>query len=182
MFFAPYQAAPAPSEPEPTPIRVPYLGLNVGTFVPSNALARNRFGDNWQTFSPGLGPVLPPLQPTRFPDFSLATHKHTTGGFNNKAFLVFLGVQQQWPLFTLSEDATRLPAFLPYFGAGAGTTYANLRSEADRVKGSSFGVSGSAYVGTAIGLNAFIEARYRLLSPIQGFNLSGTQISIGLRF
>ena len=182
MLFAPYQAAPAPTEPEPTPLKVPYLGLNVGTFVPTSALTRSRFGGNWQTFSPGLGTVLPSLKPTRLPDFSLATRRRSVGGFNNKAFLVLLGIQQQWPLFTLSEDATRLPTFLPYAGVGAGATYANLRSGADNVNGSAFGASASAYVGTSIGLNAFIEARYRLLSPIKGFNLSGTQVSIGLRF
>lgn len=60
--------------PTPKPLRLPVYGLNAGTYLPTSAAVRARFGENWFSFSPGLGPVLPLPFPGLSPDFSLATH------------------------------------------------------------------------------------------------------------
>lgn len=171
-------------QPEPTPRApyIPWIGLNVGSYLPTSGRVRDRFGTNWQTFSPGLGPVLPRPVPGLQSDLSFSVQRRQTGGFNNRAFLALVGVQYQWPLFRITQEMTKLPTFLPYAGVGAGASYAALRSEGDNVNGSSVGASGSLYVGTSIGFNTFLEARYRTLSRLRGFDLSGADLTIGVRF
>lgn len=172
----------APVAAEPRALRLPMFGLNVGSYIPTSSLARNRFGDNWLAFSPGFGPVLPRPVAGLQPDLSFATQKRQTGLLNNRAFLALVGVQYQWPLFRITEETTKLPLFLPYAGVGAGAAYATLRSEGDGVNGSSLGGNVNAYVGTSIGLNGFVEARYRALSRLRSFDLSGAELSLGIRF
>ncbi|WP_395088292.1 hypothetical protein [Armatimonas sp.] len=75
-----------------------------------------------------------------------------------------------------------MPELLPYAGVGVGGVYANMRSEADRVNGSGFAPSASVYAGTSIGLNSFFEARWRSVGRVQGFDLSGLDLSAGIRF
>jgi hypothetical protein len=96
-----------------------------------------------------------------------------------------LAAQYQWPLFQLyvtEGEPLKLPTFLPYAGVSLGGAYANLRSQADRINGSGFAPSGSLYVGTSIGLRSFLEARWRSVGKVQGFDLSGLDLSVGLRF
>lgn len=170
--------------PAQKPLRLPVYGLNAGTYLPASAAVRARFGESWFSFSPGLGPVLPLPFPALSPDFSLATQAAERRTFNNRAFMALLGAQYQWPLFRLRPtpgEPFKLPALLPYAGVGAGGVYAHLRSEADGIKGSGFAPSASAYVGTSVGLNGFVEARWRTFGPVRGFNLSGLDLSVGLR-
>jgi hypothetical protein len=174
----------APAAP-PKLLRVPLFGANVGTYLPTSASVRARFGGNWFSFSPGLGMVLPPPMPRLMPDFSLATKKRTIGAFNNRAFLALLGAQYQIPLFKLTPvegQALRLPLLLPYAGASVGAVYANLRSGADGINGSGFAPTGSVYIGTSVGLNGFFEARWRGMGRVRGFNLSGLDLGAGIRF
>ncbi|WP_395144193.1 hypothetical protein [Armatimonas sp.] len=171
--------------PAPKPLRLPVYGLNAGTYLPTSAAVRARFGENWFSFSPGLGPVLPLPFPGLSPDFSLATQTKKVAGLNNRVFMALLGAQYQWPLFRLTVpegQPLRLPKLLPYAGLGAGGVYANVRSEADRVNGSGFAPSASVYAGTSIGINSFFEARWRSVGRVQGFDLSGLDLGAGIRF
>jgi hypothetical protein len=171
--------------PAPKPARLPLYGLNAGSYVPASPTVRARFGENWLSFSPGIGPVLPMPIPALSPDFSLATQRRTVGSFNNRAFMAILGAQYQWPLFTLyAEEGKpfRLPTYLPYAGVSLGGLYANLRSEADSVNSSGFAPAGSVYIGTSIGRSSFFEARWRAVGKVHGFNLSGLDLGVGLRF
>ena len=171
--------------PAPKPPRLPFFGLNAGTYLPTSAAVRNRFGDNWFSFSPGLGTVLPPLVPSPMADLSLATRSKTVDTFNNRVFMALLGQQYQWPLFKLTPvegQALRLPLVLPYMGVSAGAVYANLRSEADTVNNNGFAATGSVYVGASIGLNGFLQARWRTMGRIHGFDLSGLDLVAGVRF
>ena len=171
--------------PAPKPLRVPLYGLNVGTYLPTSAAVRARFGDNWFSFSPGFGTVLPPPIARLSPDFNLASQRKATGGFNNRAFMASLAAQYQWPLFQLyatESEPLKLPKLMPYAGVSVGGAYANLRSQADGVNGSGLAPSGSLYVGTSIGLSSFVEARWRAVGKVQGFELSGLDLSIGFRF
>lgn len=174
-----------PEKPPLTLPRIPVYGLNVGTYLPASTRVRDQFGGNWFSFSPGLGPVLPPPIPMRLFDFTLATQRRSRAGFNNRAFLAIVAPQYQWPLFTVPPqegESLRLPTFLPYAGVSVGGAYANLRSEGLGVNGSGFAPAGSLYVGTAIGLGAFAEARWRTVGKIRGFDLSGLELGAGFRF
>ena len=171
--------------PAPKPPYIPLYGFNAGTYLPTSAAVRSRFGESWLSFSPGFGPVLPPPVPRLSSDFNLATQRKTLGGFQNRAFMASLAAQYQWPLFQLyvtEGEPFKLPTFLPYVGVSLGGAYANLRSQADRINGSGFAPSGSLYVGTSIGLRSFLEARWRSVGKVQGFDLSGLDLSVGLRF
>jgi hypothetical protein len=185
LLLASLALAQAASAPAPLKMpRIPIYGLNAGTYIPTSAAVKSRFGSNWFSFSPGLGPVLPPPIPMRMQDFTLATQAKTVGAFNNRAFLAILGAQYQWPLFTLKPqegDTLRLPTFLPYAGVSGGGVYANLRSEADRLNRGAIAPYGSVYVGAGIGVGFFAEARWRSVGKVSGFDLSGLELGVGLR-
>ena len=71
----------------------------------------------------------------------------------------------------------------PYYGASLNLVPAKIRSLPDGVNtGIKLGYGGSAFVGTTLGRKTFVEARYRAISDIAGFNLSGLGLSAGIRF
>lgn len=118
-------------------------------------------------------------------DLTIATQAKTVGTFNNRAFLAILGAQYQWPLFKLKPvegQKLRLPTLMPYVGVSGGGAYANLRSEADALNGGALAPYGSVYVGTAIGVGLFAEARWRSIGKLHGFDLSGMELGVGFRF
>ncbi|MBB6049625.1 hypothetical protein [Armatimonas rosea] len=172
-------------EPRPKLPHVPMYGLNAGTYLPASAAVRTRFGGNWFSFSPGLGPVIPPPIPMLMSDTTLMTQAKQVGAFNNRAFMALLGAQYQWPLYSLKPvegEKLRLPTFMPYAGVSLGGAYANLRSEADGLNTGSVAPYGSVYIGTAVGMGAFAEARWRSVGALHGLNLSGLELGVGLRF
>jgi hypothetical protein len=160
----------------------PPIGLDVGTFIPANAKTRNRFGGSWVSIGPGIGKIVPNTKPSLEPDIAYLTQRHDSGGFSNRAGVLLLGVGYRSRLAAKGVPEETTIKLLPYAGGSLNAVFSSLRSDADIRKGTSTGIGGSAFVGASLGKTAFLDARYRFLSGVKGFDLSGVAIQAGVRF
>lgn len=166
---------PAPSEPpsDPAPRRGRFrIGPQVGFFLPTAGKTRNRFGDSWFSFGVGFGPVEQAKSQGRF-GVDLNFYSETSG--DNRAFFAPLGLSYRR---ALSQGN-----LTPYVGASVNVVFADLRSREDNVtSGFRAGGGGSVFLGATFNDNGFFEARYLAVSKIRGFDLSGLDLTAGIRF
>lgn len=150
--------------------RAPRYGADVSLYFPTSGRVRRTFGDDWV----GIGPAFSPFsvaKGTAFrPDFDLISQSR----HGNDALLVFAGGEL---VRRLSEPQGYLT---PYVGAGVGLMYADVDAPGASFKRAAF--AGSAFVGTRLGRNAYVEARYRAVPSLEGLNFSGTLLTVGVRF
>ncbi|MDR3709110.1 MAG: hypothetical protein P4L33_12485 [Capsulimonadaceae bacterium] len=170
-------AAPAPATETPvvrsSGSRRLRVGPELGLFVPTRNLVRNRFGTNWFSFGVGLG------QYTTAPEtgqwtFDISLLSNASGG--NAAYLLPLGAE-----YRLGLAANR--SAVPYVAAEGDYVPSDVRSQTDNVNwGIRSAWGGALLAGIDFGSDARIEAGYRWISDIIGYNFSGAVISAGFRF
>lgn len=153
--------------------RIPWLGPQFGTFLPTSAKVRDRFGDSWTAIALGLGQVTQPSDHHAVVvDYSAIFNKSG----DNYALIAPVGVAYQ-QFFGSNRKAH------PYIGASADLVLASIRSDEDHVKsGLTVVPGGSVFTGISFGRRAFLEARYTAVSKVKDFDLSGTNITLGFRF
>lgn len=152
--------------------RTPRYGADVSFYLPTSGRVRSLFGSDWV----GVGPAFSPVsiaQKTAFrPDVDfLSQSKH-----GNDALLVFAGGE------VVRAFGRPNGIFLPYAGAGAGLLYADVDADSADVSYTRLTFAGSAFVGTRLTRNAYVEARYRFVPSMEGLDFSGTSITFGVRF
>ena len=148
----------------------PRYGADVSLYLPSSARVRRLFGDAWY----GVGPAFEPARIARRTAFRTDFDLLTQNRNGNNAFLVFAGGE------VARSFAPPTGYFLPYGGLGLNLLYAHVRT--DETDLDRLSVAGSAFVGTRLGRNAYLEARYRLTPNLDGLSFSGTSVTLGLRF
>ncbi len=151
------------------------FGPDVGLYLPTSSKTRNRFGSSWFSVGIGIGSVQPAQTSGGF-GFDATLISHESG--NSHAYIVPIGVQYRK---ALSADSNSVP----YVGIGADLILADLRSPvaSDDVHSGLRTTGGAAAIlGTTINRNGYVEARYEFISSIKGFDLSGINLSAGIRF
>ncbi|HEX8464087.1 MAG TPA: outer membrane beta-barrel protein [Abditibacterium sp.] len=156
--------------------RPPRFGVEGGVFFPSSARTKRVFGSTFSSFGPGFGDVRVPKRKL-YSDLDLLRQRDD----GNRAFVVFAGGKLLFPLGKAPGAGTRF-GFAPYGGFGLNLTYANIDAPAANVDDGGFGVGASAILGASLGRTFFGEARYRATSSTAGFNFSGAQVVLGVRF
>ena len=166
------------------------LGPDVGVYIPSNALTRNRFGSTWFDIGPGFGSVDIARDNGRFsPDI------HILGKANgwNSALFVMLGAEYRKALLPnrTQPDEKKpgkskpvpLPAWIPYAGGSLDLMVGDLISDQDNIgSGIRNGAAASAFIGITYKNRGYVEARYIGTTTVKGFDLSGWSLSAGIRF
>ena len=155
----------------PTTGYTPRYGADVSIYLPTSAKVRARFGDSWIGYGPAFSPVrLATKTAFRF-DFDLLSSSRS----GNDAFLAFAGGE------LIRAFGKAGGPFLPYAGVGADLLFARVNAGANdytRVTGAA-----SAFVGTRLTKNGYLEARYRVAPTLGGgLNFSGTSLTLGVRF
>ena len=189
---APASAAPsaAPAAPTPPPdssgkdkpkkhgFRLPKIGVDYDTFLPSSGKTHSRFGSSWGGIGIGIGRPDQPSGKGRIA-FDFSTQYRKSG--DHHAFIAPIGVSYRR---AFSPDAVKQKStFTPYYGFTVNLVPVDLRSVEDNVhSGFRLTYGGSALVGTTIGASGFVEARYREVAKVKGFDLSGIKLSVGVRF
>lgn len=153
--------------------KLPLLGLDVFYLRFSQDRARNRFGDAFG-FGLGLGGFQRAQQKGEFaPVFDFLT----AGRNDSNALLVPLGVGYRRGLSTDTQQIQ------PYIGATAEFVGTYIGSRPDDIKwGFRPAYGGSAFIGLNYQNRGFLEARYRAISDVRGFDFSGVQLGAGVRF
>ena len=151
------------------------LGPQIGTFLPTSARVRDRFGSSWFSIGPGLGAIRQPAYKGRFSyDVSFSSQK--SGG--NRAYVVPVGASYTKALRSDATCSTQ-----PYYGVTLNVVGTKIRSLPDAVDtGVRAAPGGSLFLGSTLGEQAFVEARYRAMSKVAGFNFSGLDLTAGYRF
>ena len=164
-------STPTPQKPEKKP-RL-QLGVETGVFIPTDGLARDRFGGTSFSLSPALGAIRQCDTKGKFGyDFKLFYNKQG----DNYALWAPVGVDYRRAL-TDSSSAR------PYVGGSLDAVPVWLRAEPEGVPGKlRMGVGGSLFLGALFGTKRYVEARYTAVSKIKGFDLSGLTIGAGMRF
>lgn len=149
----------------------PRYGADVSIYLPTSAKVRARFGDSWIGYGPAFSPVrLATKTAFRF-DFDILSNSRS----GDDAFLVFAGGE------LIRAFGRTDGVFLPYAGVGADLLFARVNAGADdytRVT-----AAASAFVGTRLTKNGYLEARYRVTPTLGGgLNFSGTSLTLGVRF
>ena len=163
----------APAE-KPAPRRRFRFGPEAGVFIPASGKTRDRFGASWTSLGPGFGSVRQAGARGRL-EFDVSVFRESRG--NRRAFFAPVGVGYRRDL------AVGDGHFMPYAGVSVNLVLTDLRSDADGVRsGLRAGGGGSLFVGSTLGRSAYAEARYLAVSRIKGFDLSGTSLSLGVRF
>ena len=148
------------------------FGPEVGAFFPSGKLSK-RFGSSWVSVGLGLGSIS--VAP-RTGEWGLDLNLLSRQGTNTHAYIAPIGVQYR---VGLSSSGS----VVPYIGASADLVLSDIRSPQDHAHSGLMETGGaSVFIGTNLGPQAYIEARYLALGSVQGFDLSGADLTFGLRF
>ena len=178
-------AAPTEQQVLKPPFKNNMFGIQIGTYLPSNAAAKSKFGESWTGYGLGLGPIYAP-QVTRAisPDLTiLSTKKKFTS-----AILIPVGVSFRKSLTPLDMDAIQKgiwPRSGAYVGGSVNVVAGQLRSN---LPGDNFDsgfkavAGGSVYAGYVVSEKFSLEARYFGMGKIQNYDFSGLSLSVGLRF
>ncbi len=163
-----YPEAPQESRPRRESFRI---GPEVGFFLPSDKKTRDVFGDSWTSFGVGLGKVTSAedQRPLGFDVYVL--YKSRNG---NRALLIPIGLQYRRPL-----NKGRTAA---YAGVSADLIPGEIRVPAENRRGFKVTAGASAFIGTTIGTDAYVEARYLVAGSLNSYNVSGLNLSAGIRF
>jgi hypothetical protein len=173
---------PKPEEPKPTDnkhgFQIPKIGIDYDFFLPSSGKTRDRFGKSWGGIGIGIGRPDQPSGAGRI-SFDFSTEYKKSG--DNHAFVAPIGVSYRRAFNP--DDLTRSSTFIPYYGISADLVVVDLHSVEDNVH-SRFRLSegGSVLIGTTIGASGFVEGKYTAIAKVQGFDLSGIRLAVGIRF
>jgi hypothetical protein len=150
----------------------PPVGFDIGEYLPTDAVVRNRFYGQW--FTIGLGEGLIPAVPKKgMVRLQLDVLANTRG--NNRAILVPLGIAYEMGLGTGST--------VPYAGVSADLMSTVIQSSTDNVRDAyRAGVAGSVFGGVNFSHDISLELRYREIQKIAGYNFSGLEATAGMRF
>lgn len=181
---APQQDSPAPQpqpDPRPEPRRRFTFGPNFGLYLPTSGKTRDAFGESWTNVGFGIGQVRTARRGGVLSfDFGFINNNRGSG---RRAFLAPVGVSYRGSFVDPEDESGNARSIIPYYGASAGLYLANLDSDKYDVDTDlSVGGGGSALVGVAFQRRAFLEARYHAVSRIKGFDLSGLNVALGVRF
>ena len=165
---------PEPPQEEPSKPRF-YIGPDIGYYIPTSDKARRAFGDKFVTIGFGLGAAERISEKGRIAlDFSVISNRIA----ESSVMLAPIGV-------AYARALTTNTSVTPYVGVSLNFYVANIRSERGdfEVKsGYRGGFGGTAFAGVTLGKQAFLRARYCLVSKISGFDLSGLSLTAGYRF
>ncbi len=147
-------------------------GVELGYLRFSSRLTSDTFGGNGLSISPAFGPIATGTKRgSTQSDFGV----NISRGNGNTLVIVPLGVRY---IKALGDGATR-----PYVGGSVDLAPTYSRIQTQNLGGKvSFAAGGSAFVGLALSNRLNLEARYFALSKVRGYDLSHTQIALGLRF
>lgn len=158
--------------PEASAARGLQFGLKAGYYAFSSGKSRETFGGDALSISPSFSGAPVDTRDGRFRfDFSIQNFEDG----ENQLFFV--------PLTASFRKAIGNGENRPYAGVGlsAAPTYIDVPAEdvRDEFK---VALGGTAFVGTRLGRRFSLEARYYLLSQVEGYDLSGAQLTAGVRF
>ena len=179
----PAAAAGMAGEPEPAGVPprhftkrlLPFIGVDVGTFVPVSSRTRERFGPSWTTWGIGIGKV---EQISRRGALISEINFLSAGRGKARAIVVPLGYQYRR---TLGEGLGYDIA--PYYVTSVNFYGTFIKSPEDNIKyGLRFAFGGALAAGLTFGERGFMEVRYRAMTGVRGINLSGNEIRAGVRF
>lgn len=172
------QEGPNVAKPKQRGFQIPKIGVDAGVFLPASGKTRKRFGNSWADIGIGVGRPDRPSGTGRV-SFDFSTEYKKSGG--NHAFAAPIGVSYRRAF--RADDLARDSTFIPYYGFSANLVVVDLRSVEDDVH-SRFRLTegGSLVLGTTIGASGFAEGKYTAVAKVQGFDLSGLKLTVGIRF
>lgn len=151
----------------------PKVGFDIGWYFPTDSVVQNRFGADWFSIGVGVGGV--PTVTGKRGEFRLDLDVEANAKGNNRAILIPLGLQFETGLSTGGT--------VPYVGVSADFVSSVIQSQTDNVKSEYRPTAGgSAFAGLNFHDDANIEARYRWMPLIAGYNLNGAEVLAGVRF
>ena len=150
----------------------PRFGLKVGQYRYASSQTRNTFDGNSLSISPDYSRAVTPDKRGRL-RFDFGFNSSSDG--DNRLIFVPVGVGYR---ATTGEGST-----LPFYGGSLNVAPTYLKVPDQNKDGKlSFAVGGSAFAGVQFNQKFTIEARYFLFSKVRGYNLSGLELSAGVRF
>jgi len=147
------------------------IGPEVGFFLPTDKKTRDVFGDSWVSFGLGLGKITS-AEDQRPLGLDVYILYKKSG--DNRAFLIPIGLQYRRPL-----NKGRTAA---YAGVSADLIPGEIRVPAENRRGFKVTAGASAFIGTTVGTDAYVEARYLVAGSLNSYNVSGLNLSAGFRF
>lgn len=167
-------AAPAPTPEHHSSRSIPLLGVDGGLYMPTSSKTRDRLGSTWTSFGLGIGGVGAANRKGALNlDFQILYNSHN----GNSALIVPIGLEYRKGFARPGQSV------VPYACLGVDADINDFGSHQDnidqvvRVAG-----GGTAAIGVTFSRNAFLDLRYRAISSVKGFDLSGTELSAGIRF
>jgi hypothetical protein len=166
--FAWAQSADAPPPPPKEKKKRLLIGPEYGSWRPTDARVRKLFGSTWQNIGIGFGEVSAPRDKGELqPGLRIV---RASGG-ENRITLVPVGVT--WRK-----------------GFGTGGSYLGLSGNAlfGRLEGPTLsgkwktGAGGALFLGQSFGKKAYFEAGYSAYGKLEGYDVSGWNLSAGFRF
>jgi hypothetical protein len=166
--------SPSPSEESEGRQKRLRFGPQVGIYLPTDARARDRFGTSWSNVGFGIGNISDIHQNRRLAlDISFISNSRG----DSKVFLAPIGLAYSIGL----GNQTRSTA--AYTGISANLVIASLRSDSDNLPTRTNVTGGAAvFLGNRFSESGYIEARYNAMGKVRGFDLSGINLTAGLRF
>lgn len=173
----PAPASPqSPPQPPPSQANEPHririqVGPQIGTYIPTSAKTRDRFGDAWLIVGVGLGSTSE-VHPDHH--FTLDLQAVSTSRSGAQAIVAPIGLSYAVSFGSGSRT---------FAGVSADAVIAYLRSDKDHLPSRTrFTGGGGLFVGERFSEHGYIEARYNAFAPVRGFDLSGVNLTLGLRF
>jgi hypothetical protein len=170
---------PAALEPKPTAAEDASskrlrFGPQVGLYLPTNGRTRNRLGSSWSNIGFGIGDISDIHRNRRLAlDISFISNSNGEA----KVFLAPIGLAYSIGLGNQGRSTAA------YTGISANLVIASLRSDADNLPSRTSVTGGaSVFLGNRFSESGYLEARYNAIGKIRGFDLSGINLTAGLRF
>lgn len=150
------------------------FGPEFGVYLPVNNRVRDTFGTAWFSLGFGIGRIQRPDPRGQFQaDIRLFGVSRSSG---REVIMAPINFNYRRALSTNYRTA-------PYVGAGLSLVGSQLRSDqagvASRFRGT-YGVN--LFGGVQYTDRAYIQARYFALAPTRGYDISGVNLALGLRF
>jgi hypothetical protein len=158
--------------------QIPPIGVNVHAFMPSDSKTRNRFGNSWITVGPGIGKIDRPSAAGRLAfDFSMTSKESG----DDHVFFAPIGISYRKAINPLG--VTNDSPFIPYYGFSADLVAVDMHTKEENIdSGLRMTAGGSIVLGTTLGKSGFVEGKYIAMGKVQGYNLSGFNLTLGIRF
>lgn len=156
------------------------LGVNISFYQPNSKATRDAFGGSWLGIAPAFGPLQNSQGGTKIgTELMFLTGKRSVNGITNRINMYNVGLQAK---ISQRSSYGSTGGLKPYAGAGIGLAYVDLDDNVNNVSKTKLTSTTTAFIGVTFGDNLMLEARYRWLPKISGYDLSGRQLSIGFRF